>query len=206
MTTALGIPNDLPIRLRLRIFAARIAAAATGGGREADAQRFDEIVRTQSNLIASICLQFSKTKEDFEDLRQDALLNIWRGIGRFREESALSTWVYRVTLNTCVSYRRRNGAGARQTEAFAEFYRTLFDSASPEELERYELMHRMIARLKPLDRSVLVLWLDDMKYERIAEVIGLSRDAVAARLKRIRDHLAEMAAQTVRAESECRTL
>ena len=58
------------------------------------------------NLIAGICLSFARSKEDFEDLRQDAYLNIWRGLGRFRAERAISTWIYRVTFNTCVSSQR----------------------------------------------------------------------------------------------------
>ncbi|MDE6853468.1 MAG: hypothetical protein K2J38_00255, partial [Muribaculaceae bacterium] len=63
-------------------------------------QLFNEITVRYDNLIAGICLSFARSKEDFEDLRQDSYLNIWRGLERFRAESAVSTWIYRVTFNT----------------------------------------------------------------------------------------------------------
>lgn len=195
MTTTLDIPVALSPGLRMRMLASRLMAMVTGDTdamRQA-AGRFAEITATQGNLIASICLSFSRTREEFEDLRQDALLNIWNGLAGFRAESGTSTWVYRVTLNTCVSYKRRSLVSERQAEAFDEFYRNLYDDATAEEQERYMLMHRLIASLRPVDRSIILLWLDDKKYDEIAEVMGLSREAVAARLKRAKDRMAAMA-------------
>lgn len=196
MTTTLEIPVTLSAGLWIRMLASRLMAIVTGDTdsmRQAG-ERFAEITATQGNLIASICLSFARTREEFEDLRQDALLNIWHGLAGFRSESAASTWVYRVTLNTCVSYKRRSRVSERQAEAFDEFYRDLYDDATDEEQERYRLMHRLIASLRPVDRSIILLWLDDKKYEEIAEVMGLSREAVAARLKRAKDRMASMAA------------
>lgn len=155
---------------------------------------FMEITRLQGNLISSICLSFARTKEEFEDLRQDTLLNIWHGIGSFQGASNISTWVYRVTLNTCVSNFRKVSRSEKQEEALTEFYRELFDNSTAEEIERYELMYRLIAKLSPLDRSALLMWLDDKPYDAIAEVMGVSRNAVASRLKRSKERLAAMAA------------
>ena len=142
MTTTLEAPLILSPALRLRRLAALFMAAVSGdlaGRREAE-RVFDELVRTRGSLVASICLSFSRTKEDFEDLRQDALLNIWQGLAGFRGESLPSTWVYRVTLNTCVSFKRKNRVSERQQEAFAEFYRELFDESRADRLARYEQM------------------------------------------------------------------
>lgn len=195
MTTTLDIPVALSPGLRMRMLASRLMAMVTGDtdAMRQGAGRFAEITATQGNLIASICLSFSRTREEFEDLRQDALLNIWNGLAGFRAESGTSTWVYRVTLNTCVSYKRRSRVSERQAEAFDEFYRNLYDDATAEEQERYMLMHRLIASLRPVDRSIILLWLDDKKYDEIAEVMGMSREAVAARLKRAKDRMAAMA-------------
>lgn len=199
VTSAPAFSAGLTLKLRWRLFAARLMAAA---GLDSDRRRhaealFIEVTRSQGNLIASICLSFAESREEFEDMRQDALLNIWRGIGNFREDSSLSTWVYRVTLNTCVSYQRKKKTGAKDAETFNEFYRELFDESSAEDIERYELMYRLIARLSPLDKSVLLMWLDDKSYDEITEVTGMSRNAVASRLKRAKDRLADMAAQTL---------
>lgn len=196
MTSTLEIPIAISPGLRLRMLAARMMAVVTGdtGSMRQAAQRFAAITASQGNLIASLCLSFARTREEFEDMRQDALLNIWNGLASFRAESAASTWVYRVTLNTCVSYKRRSRVSERQAEAFDEFYRDLYEDVSDEDQERYKLMYRLIASLRPVDRSIMLLWLDDNTYDEIAEVMGLTREAVAARLKRARDRMASMAA------------
>ena len=196
MTVALNIQPSLPFGLRVRLFVAELmAAAGADAARRCEAERrFVDITRNQGGLVASICLSFARSKEEFEDLRQDAFLNIWRGLDSFRADSSVSTWVYRITLNTCVSWRRKSRGGERQAEALNEFYRELFDETSREDIERYEQMYRLIAQLPPLDKSALLMWLDDKSYDEIAEVMGLSRNAVASRLKRAKDRLAAMAA------------
>lgn len=196
MTSTLEIPTAVSPGLRLRMLAARMMAVVTGdtGSMRQAAQRFAAVIASQGNLIASICLSFARTREEFEDMRQDALLNIWNGLASFRADSAASTWVYRVTLNTCVSYKRRSRVSERQAEAFDEFYRDLYEDVSDEDQERYRLMYRLIASLRPVDRSIMLLWLDDNTYDEIAEVMGLTREAVAARLKRARDRMASMVA------------
>lgn len=193
----MSITINLPLSVKVRMCVARIMAmvSADAESRRAAEVCFREITRNQSNLIAMICLSFAGSKENFEDLRQDALLNIWRGIGSFRRDSSESTWVYRVTLNSCISSRRKLKSGGRQAEAHNEFYRELFEDSSAEEIERYELMYRLISRLSPLDKSVLLMWLDEKPYDEIAEVSGLSRNAVASRLKRAKERLATMASE-----------
>lgn len=197
MSITINLPVSVPLSVKVRMCVARIMAmvSADAESRRAAEVCFREITRNQSNLIAMICLSFAGSKEDFEDLRQDALLNIWRGIGSFRRDSSESTWVYRVTLNSCISSRQKLKSGGRQAEAHNEFYRELFEDSSAEEIERYELMYRLISRLSPLDKSVLLMWLDEKPYDEIAEVSGLSRNAVASRLKRAKERLATMASE-----------
>ncbi len=153
---------------------------------------FSEIISSQGTHIASVCLSFAHSREEFEDLRQDVLLNIWRGLGKFRRDSSLSTWIYRITLNTCVSHMRKNKVSERQAIAFNEFYEELFDDTSSEKVELYRTMYRMIGSLKPLDRSMMLLWLDEKPYTEIAEIMGMSRNAVASRLKRAKEQLGSM--------------
>ena len=76
---------------------------------------------------------------------------------------------------------------------YAEFYHELFDDSSAEDIERDELMYNLINRLPSLDKAVLMMWLDDKPYEEIAAVVGMSRNAVASRLKRAKDRLVAMA-------------
>lgn len=140
MTQSINIPLKLPLGLRLRLMAARLMATAgfDAGNRAEAERRFMKITSNQGNLVASICLSFAKSKEEFEDLRQDSLINIWRGIENFRGESGISTWVYRITLNTCVSSQRKK---QDRQETYNEFYHDLFDDSSAEDVERYKLMY-----------------------------------------------------------------
>ena len=82
----IDITPALPLGLRFRLFVARLlAATGLNTDRHCEAERrFNEITRNQGNLVASICLSFAGSREEFEDLRQDAFLNIWRGIDSFR--------------------------------------------------------------------------------------------------------------------------
>lgn len=151
---------------------------------------FTEIMERYSRLVASICLSFAKSKEDFEDLRQESLLNIWKGLSAFRNDSDISTWIYRVILNTCVSCQRK--AKKRDEVSIRTLYAELYESSTEEDIRRYRLMYSLIGELKPLDKSVMLMWLDEKSYDEIAAVTGVSRDAVASRLRRAKNAIVEI--------------
>lgn len=151
---------------------------------------FREILDRHVGIITGICLGFSKSREEFEDLRQDSLVNLWRGLTSFNQDSNFSTWIYRVTLNTCISYSRKYSA--KSDVPFEEIYREFYDISSEEELAMYRRMYQLIGMLKPIDRSIILMWLDKKSYDEIASVAGVSRDSIASRLKRIKDRLADM--------------
>lgn len=153
-------------------------------------QLFSQVASQYNRLIAGICLSFAQNREEFDDLRQDALLNVWRGLDKFKGHSSVSTWIYRVALNTCVSAQRK--ARKPDRESIRELVTELYDNSSPEDQERYSIMYRMIERLKPLDKSVILLWLEEKSYDEISEVMGMSRNAVASRLKRAKECLTNM--------------
>lgn len=158
-------------------------------------QDFAQIASENERLIAGICLSFARSREDFEDMRQDVMLNVWRGLKQFRSDSVISTWIYRVALNTCVSYRRQ--ARKQDQLSFNELIAELYDNSSVEQQSRYALMYSMIGRLKPLDKSIVLMWLDEKSYEEIADVMGMTRDAVASRLKRAKESLSQMRQQSI---------
>lgn len=171
MTVSLDLASSLPLPLavRLRLLASRIVAAVGAGacGRLEAERRFLEISRSQSNLIASICLSFAGDREEFEDLRQDTLLNIWRGIGSFRSQCSISTWVYRVALNTCVSSQRKRKSVDRRQEAFTEFYRELFDTSTmpvAEVLERTMKCRRAHIWWVAFAMPLVIIWAAALAY------------------------------------------
>lgn len=132
-----------------------------------------------------------KDADDFNDLRQDTFVNLWRGLQQFRGDSQLSTWIYRVCLNTCVStVRRRKGKSSLDPlDALNDIPEPSLES----ERDNSAMLHQFIAMLAPLDKAVIMMWLDERPYEEIAEVTGLKRNTVASRIRRIKEKLASMA-------------
>ena len=151
-------------------------------------EAFENIVRDYSLLITKVCYYFSTNIPELKDLRQDVLLNIWTGLERFRNQSKLSTWIYRVCFNTCITYRRKN----KQRKNEVPLSSVLEIEDEPFDMERYKEMHRLIGRLGSDDKAIILMWLDENSYEDIASVVGLKRNTVATRLKRIKEKLVKM--------------
>lgn len=148
-------------------------------------REFEEVVKRHSALISRICFTYSISSEDYEDLRQDVLVNIWRGLKQYRAESSMVTWIYRVALNTCVStIRKRNGR-----PKMSSLESLVIDVAADDDAafrERLEVLYSLIAELNPIDKAIVTMWLDDRSYEEIASVTGLAKNAVGVRLHRIK--------------------
>lgn len=153
-------------------------------------KEFEEAIKEFGPLITKICYYFSSDSESFKDLRQEVLLNIWRGLGKFRGDASLSTWIYRVSFNTCVSYQRKERK-SKNNVPIDEVLNLVADK-DPGLLEKYSAMHRLIRKLPYQERAIILMWLDDKTYEEIAELIGIPRNTLAVKLKRIKEKLQKM--------------
>lgn len=154
---------------------------------------FEDIVRENDSLIHRICFYYSCSEEEYQDLRQDILINIWRGIGEFREESRRSTWIYRVCLNTCVSNWRRN----KKSQDMVSIEKIIepSDEIDTERAERIAQLHHLISMLSAPEKALVMMWLDGQSYDEISEVTGFNRNTVATKLRRAKEKLASMAAK-----------
>lgn len=139
-----------------------------------------DTINSFGGMISAICHSFANSEDDFEDLRQDALYNIWLGLPEFRFDSNIKSWIYRITLNTCVSTYRKPSRKIKKVEV------DITDSGSVEEagFENSQWLNKMLKTLNPIDRSIMIMWLDDFTYEKIAEVMGMNKNTVATRLHR----------------------
>lgn len=155
-------------------------------------ERFLGMVSRHNPLITKICFFFASNTNDFDDLRQDVLLNLWRGLPGFRGECSEVTWIYRLCFNTCVSTVRRNARATMPSldDGRIAAYDVADDDASAE--ADISLLHRCIGQLAPTDRSMVMMQLDGRTYEEIAEVVGIPRNTVATRLRRARLKLKEL--------------
>ena len=142
---------------------------------------FLSVIRNYDELISRLCLGYSRSTEEYEDLRQDAYINIWQSLNKFEGRAQLKTYLYRIVLNTCVSNMRRR---SRETLSESSVDISKIVDGDAEHLQLLAEMYEMISRLPVLDKAILMMWLDEMSYEDISSVTGLPRNSVATRLRR----------------------
>ena len=149
---------------------------------------FSRMIREQKATIYTVCYMFSKDKEEIDDLFQEVLVKLWQGYDSFQGKSDLRTWIYRVSLNTCISIDRKKKR--RKTQPLLEGV-DLFDKNDADNRQT-DLLHERIGRLHAFDRAIVLLWLEDMSYEEIAQIVGISVKNVSVKLYRIKEQLKQM--------------
>lgn len=152
-------------------------------------QEFANIVREHKSTIYTVCYMFSKNQDEVDDLFQEVLLNLWRGIEHFKGESKLATWIYRISLNTCISADRKKKKHATETlRQQADIYAATDEA----ETRQIQMLHKRVHRLRPFDRAIVLLWLEGLPYDEIGAITGISAKNVSVRLVRIREELKQM--------------
>ena len=149
---------------------------------------FSRMIREQKATIYTVCYMFSKDKEEIDDLFQEVLVKLWQGYDSFQGKSDLRTWIYRVSLNTCISIDRKKKR--RKTQPLLEGI-DLFDKNDADNRQT-DMLHERIGRLQPFDRAIVLLWLENMSYDEIAQIVGISVKNVSVKLYRIKEQLKQM--------------
>ena len=138
-------------------------------------------------LIFKIVKSYADTAFDQEDLFQDVAIQVWRSIPSFRNESAASTWIYRVALNTAMTWIRHEKKRNR-SESIEMAQHMLDDNTSLVD-DRLAWLYKEIHQLDKIDRSIALLLLDDLSYKEIATILGITESNVAVKIHRIKKHL-----------------
>ena len=156
--------------------------------RNENEQQFSRLAREQKSTIYTVCYMFSKDEDEVAELFQETLVNLWNGFGSFEGRSDIRTWVYRVALNTCLSADRKK---KRRKTVPLTMNVNLFDDTDADS-RQVQMLRRRISRLAPFDRAIVLLWLENMSYEEIGLVVGISTKNVSVRLYRIKEQLKNM--------------
>ena len=152
-------------------------------------KEFERLVQAHKDVIYTACYMFSKDEEEVADLFQDILVNLWKGFAKFRGESSARTWIYRVSLNTCISAERKK---KRKGETVPlDMNINLFDD-SAEDMKQIRMLQSRISRLGPFDRAIVLLWLENLSYDEIGAIVGITAKNVSVRLFRIKEQLRNM--------------
>jgi len=141
-----------------------------------------------SGIIIKLCRAYTNSQEDFEDYYQEVCLQIWRSKDNFREESEWSTWVYRLSLNVCLTLLKKK---KNNTQHFVS------DSIANDETEEnhafsdepLNMLYAAIKKLSEIDRAIIMLYLEEKSYQEIADIIGTNQNNIGVRVKRIKTRL-----------------
>ena len=147
---------------------------------------FTQLVREHKSTIDTVCYMFSQDEEEVNDLFQETLINMWKGIDSFREESKISTWIYRVALNTCLLQERKK---KRQVAKVPLTMDVNFFEDDDANAAQVRMLHQRIGKLGLVDRALVMMWLEGMSYDEIGSVMGFSAQNVGVKLFRIKESL-----------------
>ncbi len=149
-------------------------------------KEFVQMIQRHSRIIYKTASFYVDQTQSMDDLYQETVLNLWKAFPNFRNESSFSTWIYKIALNTCISFFRRKKTQPIYLGIVPEI---------PDEPDDKELMNELYAsinRLGKLERALVLLYLEDKSYKEISEITGLSVTNVATKLSRIKRKLTEM--------------
>src|SRR3954463_3648649 len=143
-------------------------------------ETFLRLVDQHRGIIRKVAAGYASSLADQHDLSQEIMLQLWKAYPRYSPERPFSTWMYRIALNVGISFLRRNTRPLRKTVALEDVAHELADEPpkNPELGERVALLRQIIATLDPLNRALLLLYLDDCSYREIAAVLGLTETNV----------------------------
>jgi RNA polymerase sigma-70 factor (ECF subfamily) len=146
---------------------------------------FLQAIDSNQGLIKSLCKAYYLSPEDQKDVFQDIVLQLWKSFGTFRGESKISTWIYRVSLNTILA-RVRDEKKKIATESISRSEMTFLSAMADGDSE---LLNMVLRSLKDLDKAIVILYLEGYKNKEISQILDLTLTNVTTRLSRVRTEL-----------------
>ena len=160
-----------------------------------DEQRFLELVKENKPKILKVCRVYAWNPQDQDDLYQEVLFQIWRALPALRDETFIHTWLYRVALNTAISFVRKHSARSRRTVNLEDARLLEIPDRSQQRDagdEQVAKLYETIAQLNDLEKALTTLYLEELSYEQIAAVMGINANHVGVMLHRIKKKLSAL--------------
>ncbi|BAV06340.1 RNA polymerase sigma-70 factor, ECF subfamily [Filimonas lacunae] len=149
---------------------------------------FIALLTEHRNIIYKVCNLYMDDKEQREDLFQEITLQAWKSFSHFRGDAKFGTWLYRVALNTAITYFKKEQR--RAPVMLADNFPDIADSHDPAD-EQLMAMYKAIATLSKIDKALIMLYLEDYSYQEIGEMLGITANNVAVKMNRVKIRLKE---------------
>jgi RNA polymerase sigma-70 factor, ECF subfamily len=157
----------------------------------AEEQKFISLINEHQGLIHKVCIMYENDRDVRNDLFQEIVLQLWKSFSSFRGESKISTWMYRIALNTAISgYRKQTRL--LKTEDLREMHLNISDAGGDDHDENFQKLQWAIRQLSEIERAMIMMALEEIPYEEIAETIGITQNNVRVRMNRIREKLKKL--------------
>ena len=154
-----------------------------------DKETFLALLEEHKGIIIKICNGYCQARDDKEDLSQEIVYNLWKAFSTYTPEYKFSTWLYRVALNVAISYYRKEKRSLQYTPYDENLIIFSEEGYNKEQEGNLLLLQQFIFELKEIDKSIMLLYLDDKNYREIAEITGISETNVATKINRIKTNL-----------------
>ena len=155
-------------------------------------KKFLRLISEHEGLIHKICHVYAADALAKQDLFQEIVIQLWKSFENFRNESKISTWMYRVALNTALTEKRRN-----KTKVSISFLGSLKDDKAQENVvdgyeENLNILYDAISKLTEVEKAIVMLYLDDKSYEEMEEVLGISQATLRVKMNRVKEKLRQI--------------
>jgi RNA polymerase sigma-70 factor (ECF subfamily) len=151
---------------------------------------FLQLVNKNQNILHKICHIYGRTEDEKKDLYQEITLQLWVSYPSFKQKSAFSTWMYRVALNTAITFSKRRPFFTDSEKKLHNL--TIKEEENSELNEDIRILYAAISKLNKIDKAIMLLWLEENSYEKIAETLGLTIKNVSVKIVRAKAKLYEI--------------
>ncbi len=151
---------------------------------------FQEIFQANSKKVYHLCFGYTGDEDTANDLLQETFLKVWQNLDKFRNQSMISTWIYRIAVNTCLTWLKSEKRQAKE-ELTPNFIETKKEEIS-EKQDQIKMLYQCIAKLEENERIIITLVLDEVTYPEIAEISGISEGNLRVKIHRIKQKLTEL--------------
>jgi RNA polymerase sigma factor (sigma-70 family) len=152
-------------------------------------KEFLQIIKRNQGIIHKVCNIYCDDQDDRNDLFQEIVAQLWKSFPSFREESKFSTWMYRVALNTAITTFKKTKRRPDQNRLTYENFQVKDENYDTETEEEIRNLHKAVAQLTGIEKSIVLLFLENKKYEEIAEITGITQNYVRVKMNRIKKKL-----------------
>ncbi|HRO44852.1 sigma-70 family RNA polymerase sigma factor [Agriterribacter sp.] len=152
-------------------------------------ERFLELIQENAGIIHKVCHLYCHSAQDRQDLFQEIIVQLWKAFPKFRNESKISTWMYRIALNTAISDFRKQQRRIITTSELPAESMELQEHNILEQKERLALLQEAVTHLSDIEKAILMLYLEENNYQEMEEVLGIGQANLRVKINRIKEKL-----------------